>query len=100
MEAKPKDFELSQSERIALMGLVSHPGWPVADELARRICRFFDAVSIAEENDEKATKLRYEARAAKTYSGLFKLIVEWNASCGKVTEKVKEMPNNAASSRR
>jgi hypothetical protein len=93
-DANPKDFELSQSERIALMGLTTHPGWPVAVDLAARICRHFDSVSIKEEDDTKATKLRYEARAANMFSGLFIKIVLWNAQCGKVTEqkpKVKEI---------
>lgn len=86
MDANPKDFELTQSERIALHGLTTHPGWPVAQELAKRICRHFDTVSISEEDDQKATKLRYEARAANMFSALFIKIVAWNASWNKVTE--------------
>ena len=89
MEANPKDFELSQSERIALMGLVSHPGWPVAQQLSIKLCRFFDSVAIAEDDDEKAKKLRYEARAANSFSALFKKIVEWNASCRKSHRKAE-----------
>jgi hypothetical protein len=90
-EANPKDFELTQTERIALMGLTTHPGWPVAIELAARICRHFDSVSIKEEDDAKATKLRYEARAANMFSALFIKIVSWNAECGRVTEQKKKV---------
>jgi hypothetical protein len=91
MDANPKDFELTQNERVALMGLTTHPGWPVAQDLATRICRHFDRVSIAEEDDEKAKKLRYEARAANAFSALFIKIVLWNASVGKVTEQKKNV---------
>jgi hypothetical protein len=90
MDANPKDFELTQSERIALMGLTTHPGWPVLNTLMEKVCRQFDVATIREEDDEKARKLRYEARAANAFSSLLGKVVSWNVQCAKVTN-VKEI---------
>jgi hypothetical protein len=58
----------------------------------QRVCRHFDVVTIAEEDDDKAKKLRYEARAANAFSTLLGKVVSWNVACAKVTEtKVKEI---------
>ena len=93
MDANSKNFELTQTERIALMGLTTHPGWPVLNGLMERVCREFDVATIREDDDEKAKKLRYEARAANAFSTLLGKVVQWNVSCAKVTEakKVKEI---------
>ncbi len=91
MDANAKNFELTQSERIALMGLTTHPGWPVLNMLMERVCREFDIVTIREEDDEKAKKLRYEARAANAFSTLLGKVVSWNVQCGKVTEQSKKV---------
>jgi len=91
MDANPKEFELTQSERIALMGLTTHPGWPILNQLMEKICRHFDAVTIKEDDDAKAMNLRREARAANMFSTLLGKVVSWNVQCGKITEQRKEV---------
>jgi hypothetical protein len=82
-------FVLNQTDRLALMGLTTHPGFRVLTAMMETACRTAAAkvVQCDPTEDKKVMSLLSEARAANAFSDLLRRAINWNVQCAKVTEK-------------
>jgi hypothetical protein len=90
-------FELTQTDRIALVGLTTHPGFRVLTSMMDAACQRMSAkvLQCDRTNRDEMIVLADEARAANVFVNLLRQAINWHVKCENVTkkppEKVKEI---------
>ena len=86
-------FELTQTDRIALVGLTTHPGFRVLTQMMDAACQRMAAKVLQCDRTERdrIVVLADEARAANEFSNLLRKAINWHVQCEQVTKKVKEI---------
>jgi hypothetical protein len=80
-------FVLTQSERVALVGLTTHPGYGVLTRMMESACqRAYTKVIQCDPTEEAhVLALQKEARAASAFCTLLLKAVNWHVQCENVT---------------
>src|SRR5260370_37751566 len=82
-------FALSQTDRIALVGLTTHPGFKVLTQMMDAACqRAYTKVIQADPTQEAVVlALQKEARAASSFCELLRKAINWHVRCDNVTQQ-------------
>lgn len=81
--SKIKAFELSQTDRLALVGLASHPGFKVLNHMMIVACEQANAKVIKCDPvaRDRVLTLQLEARAANEFCSLLGAAINYHSKC-------------------
>src|SRR5258706_12987021 len=85
---KVKAFTLSQTERIALVGLTTHPGYAVLSKMMQTAVqqKFNQVINCDPTKEADVLALQKEARAASEFCSLLRDAINWHVRCENVTK--------------
>jgi hypothetical protein len=79
-------FVLSQSDRIHLVGLTTHPGFKVLVQQMEAACQrlYLKVIQCDPAEESKVLVLQKEARAASAFCDLLRKAINWHVQCQNV----------------
>jgi hypothetical protein len=79
-------FILSQSDRIALVGLTTHPGFRVLTQQMEAACQraYARVIQCDPTEADKVLAFQKEARAASAFCDLLRRAINWHVQCENV----------------
>jgi hypothetical protein len=79
-------FVLSQSDRVQLVGLTTHPGFEVLKRMMEVACQaaYTKVIQCDPTEEAKVLTLQKEARAASAFCNLLRKAINWHVQCERV----------------
>jgi hypothetical protein len=83
-----QQFALSQADRVALVGLTTHPGFRVLTQMMESACKaaYTKVIQCDPTEEAKVLALQKEARATSAFSSLLLKAINWHTQCEQVTK--------------
>jgi hypothetical protein len=85
-------FRLTQTERIALVGLTTHDGFKVLVQMMDAACQraYAKVIQCDPTEEDKVLALQKEARATSAFCDLLRRAINWHVQCQNVIRKQED----------
>jgi hypothetical protein len=83
-----QQFSLSQADRVALVGLTTHPGFRVLIQMMESACKdaYTKVIQCDPTKEADVLALQKEARAASAFSNLLLRAINWHSRSEQVVK--------------